>query len=281
LFRSIFKLRMRGAEIVVPRKMEQKIYELLSSETRLVEKCEAKGILLPGSPGAPEYDITDIPKINLKRDPSHHLQSNGIISAFWIKPRQASWLHNGPTWLTQISDAFGKFKSGDMSNVEMFADAMEDQVSSQLKEASDHIGLITSVPLNAAKRKAGEEDRVAKLAQALASRLDVEYAPIFMLKGDISRRRYKNIGYDNQRFVRDYRNALHIRKDMLKKMASSGQSLLLVDDVFTDGVTTQTIIDLCKEAQGCETLVIRVTTLGMMTKKRNLSNGTLRRFEGV
>jgi len=48
--------------------------------------------------------------------------------------------------------------------------------------------------------------------------------------------------------------------------------MILIDDVYTDGVTTSTIIDCCRDVPGCEDLNVKTITLGLMVKVSNISD---------
>jgi predicted amidophosphoribosyltransferase len=180
--------------------------------------------------------------------------------------------------LYNVTSAFRKFKVGDLSDIELFADALEEQIRKVYKEPRLKFGLISAVPLNGAKKRAGEEDRVAKLSEALAERLGVPFAPLFMLRGEISRRLYKNLGYDPAKFEKDYLQRLTIRRSALNSLVENEKSLLLVDDVYTDGLTTQTIRDAIHTLDGCSSLPVTISTLGLMTKKNNMTSRMIGRF---
>jgi predicted amidophosphoribosyltransferase len=277
-FAELFRTRLRGAEIVVPTSRERRLYELLSTNNRILERCARNNIVLPGSHGLSRYDITDVPRISLNGDLAPHLKVKGLVSAFWVKPRQATWIRNSPQWLDNISDAFGKFKGGDMTQIQQFADALEDQVRSAYEKPRERFALITGVPLSNAKLKAGEVDRVAELCIELSDRLGLRYEPLFSLRGEISRRSFKNLGYTTEEFIRDYKKNLMVKEGVLRRAAGSGKGLLLVDDVFTDGITTSTIQDICRNKIAGSKLEMKVATLALMTKKQNLAPRLMERF---
>jgi hypothetical protein len=279
LFNSLFCLRRRGAEIFIPRDFEGQIFELIKSNHRTIARCDQLSLILPGSPNFPKYVLTQVPLIDLDSEVSDKIKHRDVVCGYFIRPRQASWIRDAPDELLYITDAFSGFKKGDMSNILYFADALATQIEKYWHKNKSRYPLITSVPLCQQKLRHGEVDRVAELAKAIADRIGTSYESLFILKGRVSRRLYKVIGYGTDKFVADYKqNLTIIKRSMIRDLALSDKELLLVDDVYTDGITTSTIIDSCRSMPGCEHLNIRVATLGLMLKKGNISNIRLRRL---
>ena len=278
-FDNLFGLRKRGAEISIPTQYETPTYNLLKEIDRLTDICKSLNILLPGSPYFPKHDITDIPKIDLTKEISQLIKDRGVISAYFIRPSQASWITNSPAKLINITSAFNSFKKGDLTCVDFFADALAEQIHKFDGRSSTKYSFVTGVPLCQYKFKLGETDRVSALGKAVADRIKVPYESFFILKGRVSRRFYKICGLSTERFINDFRSNLVIRKqNTLKALATSKKGLLLIDDVYTDGVTTSTIVDFCTSISGCENLKFRIATLGLMVKKSNIDKNVEWRY---
>ena len=272
-FSPLFSLRKRGAEINVPREFENQIYKLLKENENLLNKLNKKNILLPGSPNFPSYDITHTPLINFGKDVSQRIKDNDITCAYFVRPTQASWINNAPEHLAYITYAFNGFKKGDMSNVEFFANALDSQIQRHIDGITDSYGLVTGIPLCQDKLAAGEEDRIYNLSEAFAGRIGLPYERLFILDGRISRRLYKKKELSTEKFVADYKQNLTIRKKkILRDLVKSGKGMILIDDVYTDGVTTSTAIECCHDIAGCEDLKVKVITLGLMVKVANISD---------
>jgi adenine/guanine phosphoribosyltransferase-like PRPP-binding protein len=255
--------RRRGAELIVPDSLENRVIELI--------RMSLPYIRLPRSFEKILSSISEIPNIDLKRDLSTGLFFP-IIGAFWIRPSQSSWIVNAPEWLSTITASFGKFKGGDTSNVQAFADAMVIQIRKILKTSTQDLSLVCGVPLSEAKKAMGEVDRVEVLARKVAQGLGVPYKRVFLLNGGISRRLYKLSGKNTDDFIKDYSDSLVIKdKKIIEVTANSGRKVLLVDDVLTDGITVSTIMNKCKISEGLDSLNFVVATLGIMTKKRNMA----------
>ena len=272
-FGRLFSLRKRGSEINVPRELEDKIYELLKENENLINKLDKQNILLPGSPNFPSYDITQTPLIDFGKEVSQRIKENNPICAYFIRPTQASWITQTPKYLPNITYAFNGLKRGDMCNIDFFANALAKQTQKYLDGVADNYGLVTGIPLCLDKLNAGEVDRVGKLSEAFAERKGLPYEHLFILNGRISRRLYKKKGFSTEKFIADYKQNLTIRKKkILKDLVKSGKGMILIDDVYTDGVTTSTVIDCCRNISGCENLEVKVITLGLMVKVANISD---------
>lgn len=279
LFTILTNLRPRGSEIVIPQKYESEVYRMISEHKRLFQELKNKKVRLPGSPQLPTCDVTEIKRVK-KYEYIQNLNYK-LIPTFWVKPRQTTWMKNVDNQLNSLTRAFNLFKAGDLTHIEEFADAVEDQIRTKLKkEEVDNIGLITSVPLNNNKKKHKEIDRVKELAHRVADRLGIEYSPLFTLKGEISRRKFKNENISKRVFEQTYKNSLRITSlSRMKQLANENKMLLLMDDVLTDGLTTKIISDYCKSFKDCKNLNIIIVTLGIMVKKHNCTFQFIRRYE--
>jgi hypothetical protein len=271
LFRRI-RTRPRGAEIIVPESCEKAIYQLLVQDDGAVSEARSRNIYLPGSEPFERLALADVPRIRPRTQLSQGLRDRGLVSAFWIRPHQASWITRPPDWLSFVSNLFRRFKAGDLSRLSDLAKVLADQVSLRFSAVRRHVGLVLAVPLNAAKREAGEIDRAGALGEQLAQRLGLPYSPALELAGAVSRRLYKNSERSDADFRSDYRANLTIRRTRpLLDCLGQGRDLLLVDDVYTDGVTTETIAQALKDAFPENDLRVNVATLGLMAKLRNMA----------
>jgi len=268
------RTRPRGSEVVVPETCEGELLAILQSDEILVAEAARRNIMLPGQVPYGFTAVSQVPLVNLNGDLSTAVQSAGIIAAFWIKPRQASWITRPPRWLPFVTRVFSGFKAGDPSRLDELAQTLAQQVRSVL---SGDIGVVVGVPLNESKRRAGEADRVAELGQRLAAELGVRFSQAFRLDGDVSRRLYKNRGKTTSEFQADYRDALSvIRTTAVADCVRSGRTILLVDDVYTDGVTTALVARALNEVLPNEDLRIRISTLAINAKMGNMDEDLVR-----
>lgn len=266
------RTRPRGAEIVVPESAEREVYKALRKVSGLLQIAKKHGIVLPGAEPVPVQSVADVPWIDLESDVSRRILNRGPVAVFWVRPRQASWMSHCPKWLRYITAAFSKFKGGDMSRVKEFADALAGRSDEALRRDGVHAGVVVSVPLNGAKRNAREVNRVRELATCMATSLGVPYTPALELTGDISRRLYKLRGKTAAEFGADYLASLEVRvtEELLECVARS-RAILLVDDVYTDGVTTSVVAQALRKALEPTAARIQVATLGLMAKVRNMA----------
>ena len=228
-------------------------------------------IYLPGEDRLRLIPVDKIPQINLDSDLSNRRKKDNPISSFWIRPSRTSWIKNPPDWLFHISQIFYNYKKGDISRIDGLARSLASQIRTRHNGSLSQIGAIIGVPLNEKKKKAGETDRVKELGKALSREIDVPYFDFISLKGDISRRLYKLSGYNNTYFKEVYSDSLTIKNNNKITTLCESKILLLLDDVFTDGVTTKTvkekILDECSIDEGN----IDIVTLGLMSKIGNMS----------
>lgn len=222
-----------------------------------------------GSTNGPFLSLRDVPVINHDHR-SEALREKRVLAAYWIRPVQATWITRPPEWLQKITRIFHEFKTGDLSKLDHLALAVARVGIAQACKAG-RIGVILSVPLNAQKRRMGEIDRVGALARHVSKISGVPYNRSLHLGGQVSRRLYKKRRISNIVFQRRYRHNLRIRRTSgLVKCVKSAQDVLLIDDVYTDGVTTETIAESLRSELG-ETVRVGIATLGIMAKARNMN----------
>lgn len=271
LFQKI-RTRPRGAEVVVPDSHSSAVYEALASNEELLAEARKWNIDLPGESRLRAISLRQIPLVNLDNDLSTGIQDKGLIPVFWIRPRQASWIVRAPRWLSHISRIFNAFKSGDSSRLDYLSDRMVQQIRRTAPRAQSVFSFILSVPLNETKRASGEVDRVRRLTEAISNKIRIPYLDIFKLQGNISRRLYKHLGYSTECFRKNYKKQLEVDTPrQLINSFNSGQKILLIDDVYTDGVTTAVIIDTLKQKFPNHEVNVTIATLGMMTKQNNMN----------
>jgi len=261
--------RCRGAEIIIPDRLDGVIYHLLTECGAIAAVSGPKGIPMPGSTADRTHSLRDVPPINCDHL-SNSLRKKGVLAAYWIRPTQATWMAHAPEWLQRITQIFHKFKAGDLSRLEVLALALAKRVIIQVK-TRERIGVLLSVPLNAQKQQNGEVDRVSALAKRVSATFGVPYSRSLSLEGRVSRRLYKKSRLPDLQFQKRYRQNLRIRHTRyLVNCVESGREILLIDDVYTDGVTTETIVDSLRREFG-DRVRVKVVTLGIMAKARNMN----------
>ena len=272
LFERI-RTRPRGAEVVVPNSCELIVYKVLANDEELMAEAAKWNVGLPGSTIIGRVSYREIAIVNIQNDLSAPVQNKKLISTFWIRPKQASWIRRSPPWLYRISSIFGSFKSGDMTWLEYFASKMVKQIRGAVPKAKSKFGVVIGVPLNEKKRSSGEVDRVSKLAKSVSERIGVPYMEVFKLNGDISRRLYKRMGLSSSYFRKQYMKQLEIiTQQELKDLINSSRGILLIDDVYTDGVTTATVVDALKQKFPNREVDVTIATLGIMAKQNNMNS---------
>jgi hypothetical protein len=93
----------------------------------------------------------------------------------------------------------------------------------------------------------------------------------FRLDGDVSRRLYKNRELTAEQFRHDYLKALVIRRtNRLCTSIRAREGILLLDDVYTDGITRTTVAEGLTREFPDHQLRITVATLGIMAKHKNM-----------
>jgi len=265
------RTRPRGSEVIVPETREPDIYRALSADNRLLAEAAKRNVILPGAKPYAVGTVADVPLVDPASDLADPLRRAGLVAGFWVRPQQASWITAPPQWLHFITRAFGRFKAGDALRLDELANALARQVRNAVPNPKQVFGVIVGVPLSESKRQAGEADRVAELGEQVAALLGVPYSDALRLDGAISRRLYKNKGKTTEEFKADYRAALKVmRTTALSECVRSGRTVLLLDDVYTDGVTTGIVAEALREAFPSMAVDIRIATLMINAKKRNM-----------
>ncbi len=91
------------------------------------------------------------------------------------------------------------------------------------------------------------------------------------MNGRVSRRLYKKRRVPDIQFQKRYRYNLTIcHTSDLVNCVEFCQDILLIDDVYTDGITTDTIVDSLRSEFG-ERVRVKIATLGIMAKARNMN----------
>jgi predicted amidophosphoribosyltransferase len=172
-----------------------------------------------------------------------------------------------------VTQVFGTFKSGDLGRISKLAAALARQIKRHWQGVQKEVGAVVGVPLCEYKKDAGETDRVKELGRRVAEYLDIPYSHSLELSGKISRRLYKSLGNTEEDFRRDYRNNLRVQHTpALRSALADGKDVLLIDDVFTDGVTTEVVADVFANRFSIDSDRIRVATLGLMAKQNNMDD---------
>jgi predicted amidophosphoribosyltransferase len=267
------RTRRRGAELIVPDDCEQAVYRLLSSVDEISSAAARRNVSLPGAKPPPLSSVSDVPLVELGNELSSGLQEKAAVTAYWIRPSRASWIGRAPYWLSYITRVFNRFKAGDVSRIDVLADGLAAQIRNVFPDVTYRFGVIVGVPLNEEKRSEGEVDRVAQLAQALSDRIDVPASSPLVQEAGISRRRYKLEGSYDWEFRRDYLASLRVRHTkQLMKCLRAGEDILILDDVYTDGLTMETIIQGLEREFPNRRLSLKVAALGVMAKHRNMDS---------
>jgi predicted amidophosphoribosyltransferase len=175
-----------------------------------------------------------------------------------------------PAWLQRISHTFRKFKAGDLSHLEVLALSLAKRIM-KLTRQPKNVGVLLSVPLSEQKQRNGEVDRVRELAKRVSALLGIPYSRSLTLKGGVSRRLFKLRRLPDSRFRECYQRNLSIRHTRhLMNCIDSGRAVLVIDDVYTDGVTTETVMESLKCEFGGRVRV-SAATLGIMAKTKNMN----------
>lgn len=273
------RTRPRGAEVIVPDTCEEDVFRALAQDAGVLAAADKRNIVLPGSIPRAVTSIGDVPVVDLEADLSSRVQRRGVVAAFWIRPSQASWMTSAPRWLLYVTDVFGKFKSGDTSRLDALAAALVGQIRTAFADPAGTFGAVLGVPLNSTKLKGGEVDRVACLAEAVAGELGIPAVQALRLDGDVSRRLYKLAGCSTGFFKQQYLANLKVNPcKALRECIDAGKAVLLIDDVYTDGVTTQTVIDGVQQAFSDGSPEVQVATLGIMAKMANMDDDLIERW---
>ena len=194
-----------------------------------------------------------------------------VVAPFWIIPRQSHWMKKT---ITQhpISRIFYDFKSGYKSYARLFAFGILKALENDSRFTNVRFDHILGVPLSPEKKKNNELDRVAELCQILSDKTKISYLPeVLSLTTHITRREYKRMGKST--FAVDYYESLKINVPT----SLSNKTILIIDDVMTDGVTLGAISKKIKESfPDCR---IYGATAGIMAKVDNMSLNAYDKFK--
>jgi len=268
--------RPRGSVFVIPPSIYPIFDKVLSKEVKSdieifdkvdCEQCKYTQDFSKCPIFGPEY------LINWEKEVDTHIRGfEGIISPFWILPRQSWWMklsyaeHN-------ISKIFYAFKSGYDLYAILFAEGIVAAMKRNEIFKDLEFDLIINIPLSPEKKDAGEFDRVDSICSALSSILKVKYVKnMLQLSKPISRRGYKNLGKTNTTFMTDYFKLLQWKN----KRSLNNKKILIVDDVITDGKTLFTFAQKIRKEYPQAQLY--AATSGIMAKKRNMTYLAIKKY---
>ena len=193
-----------------------------------------------------------------------------IISPYWIIPRQSHWMKRTISE-HPISRIFYDFKSGYKAFARLFANGIFKEIQDDTRFNSVRFDYILAVPLSPEKKKNHEVDRVAELCKILSEETGIPYLPNKLsLTAHIIRREYKREGKTT--FANDYFNNLRIASSI----PLDGKTVLVVDDVITDGVTLGTISKKIKDRY--QTCRVFGASAGIMAKVDNMVPNAYKKF---
>jgi hypothetical protein len=189
----------------------------------------------------------------------------GIASAFWVRPRQASWMK-----VTIATRPFYAFKAGSQIYAGPFAHAITLVIQANPVFGNRKFDYILGIPLSPEKATRGEFDRVSKLCEYLGMESGIPYLQGGLkLNKPISRVAYKRRALNT--FPQDYHDALSLSAPDL-----SNQTVLLVDDVITNGLTLSVTAGFLKER--CPGAKFYGATVGIMGVRGNMSQMAMNRY---
>ena len=194
-----------------------------------------------------------------------------LISPFWIVPRQSHWYYNSISEHS-ISGMFYRFKSGNKCYARVFAFGILKALSKNSRFKKAQLDYIIGIPLSPEKINDNEFDRVSELCKICSREMNICYLKnALSLSEPISRRDYKLAG-KSKNFLLDYYKFLQLKTPEL-----NNKTILLVDDVLTDGETLRTasykINDCYPESK------IYAATGGIMAIKNNMKFKEIQKFK--
>ena len=193
-----------------------------------------------------------------------------VVAPFWIIPRQSHWMKKTITE-HPISRIFYDFKSGYQAYSRLFAFGIQKAIENDPRFNNIQFDFILGVPLSPEKKKNNELDRVSELCKVLSVETKIPYFPEGLsLTTHITRREYKRMGKST--FEADYYASLKIDIEVSLRE----KTILIIDDVMTDGVTLSVISKKIKDSQpDCH---IYGATAGIMAKVDNMSINAYEKF---
>jgi predicted amidophosphoribosyltransferase len=131
---------------------------------------------------------------------------------------------------------------------------------------------VLGIPLSPEKKKNGELDRVSEICKILSKEMGVEYLEEGLsLTEHVTRREYKRLG--KQTFTHDYYKSLELKTPI----PLDNKTILIVDDVITDGVTLRVTAKKIKDSfPNCR---IYAATAGIMAKVNNMKQDVVDKFK--
>jgi len=269
--------RPRGSVFVIPPSVypifEKTLSKQVLSDIEIFEKVDCRNCSFEEDFRrcpifSPEYLVNWNKEVDL-RIPG----LNGIVSPFWILPKQSWWMklsygsHN-------ISKIFYAFKSGYDLYGRLFAEGIIIAIKRNEGFRRIKFDLMTNIPLSPEKEAAGESDRVDLICSVLKSVIGVRNIKnMLVLSEPISRRGYKFMGKTSSDFVKDYFRFLEWNKNL----NLNDKKVLIVDDVVTDG---KTLITFAKKIhKRYPKAQLYAATGGIMAKKRNMTHLAVKRYQ--
>jgi|GEM_PF-5248492 len=194
-----------------------------------------------------------------------------LISPFWIVPRQSHWYYNSISEHL-ISAMFYKFKSGNKYYSRVFAFGILKALERNSRLKKVQFDYIMGIPLSPEKLNIGF-DRVFELCKIISKEMNVCYInQALSLSQPISRRGYK-LGGKSKKFLLDYYELLQLKTPEL-----NNKTILLIDDVLTDGETLRTA---SLKIYDCHPGInIYAATGGIMAKKDNMKFREIQKLGG-
>lgn len=194
-----------------------------------------------------------------------------IIAPFWILPRQSHWIKINLTDHPP-SKIMYSFKSGYKTYALPLALGIVKAIQTSTHFKNIRFDFILGVPLSPTKKQNKEIDRVAEICKILEKELNVPYLEnTLQLLNHISRKEWKWLGRQGS-FVKDYYNALKIDTTL----NLDDKSILLVDDIITDGATLKSTCKKIKDTfNNCK---IYIATGCITAKKNNMKYDVIQKF---
>jgi hypothetical protein len=192
-----------------------------------------------------------------------------VISPFWIIPRQSHWMKKTISE-HPISRIWYDFKSGYTAYAKLFAfgilKAMEND-----PRFNAQFDFVLGVPLSPEKKRNNELDRVSELCEILSSETKIPYLPEGLsLTANVTKGEYRRLGKTT--FGPDYYAALKLEFPT----SLNDKTVLLIDDVVTDGTTFRIISRKIKDSYpDCH---IFGAAAGIMAKVGNMSQNAFDKF---
>ena len=194
-----------------------------------------------------------------------------IVSPFWVIPRQSHWMKKTITE-HPISRIFYDFKLGYKAYAKLFAYGILRAIENDPRFSNIRFDYILGVPLSPEKKKNHEVDRVVELCKIISDETKIPYLPkALTLAAHITRREYKRLGKTT--FVHDYYAKLKI----VVSGSLNNRTILIIDDVMTDGVTFSVISNKIKDSY--PDCCIFAASAGIMAKVDNMSLNAYKKFK--